>query len=274
MARVGKIHTPNGIIDTPSYVPVATNAVLKGVDFSTLDDFNFEHNDNSNSNSKQLVFCNTYHLLLHPGREVIRRAGGLHKFTSRGKNRNGTGGGPFITDSGGFQVFSLMYGSVHSERQQQQQQQQQQKQQQQQQIPTNKPELKKTLVHKPHWNLSVMGPNAVKVSEEGVQFSSYRDGSEILLTPESTIHAQKDFGADIIIPLDELPPHHISRETLVESVRRSHRWEARSLLTHLENVNNQAMYGGTTIFYETIILLYMYVYTCICAEFMYFVQSF
>jgi queuine tRNA-ribosyltransferase len=251
MARVGKLHTPNGVIDTPSYVPVATNAALKGVDFRTLDEINMNHQNTSTStrndtgadagtyddddSSKQLVFCNTYHLLLHPGREVIRDAGGLHNFTSRGKNRNGSGGGPFITDSGGFQVFSLMYGSVESERQQKQQQQQQQQQQQH--------ELKKKSNPKPHWNLDHMGPDLVSVSEEGVTFKSYRDGSTILLTPESTIHAQKDFGADIIIPLDELPPHHISRETLMDSVRRSHRWEARSLQTHLENIQNQAMYG-------------------------------
>ena len=103
--------------------------------------------------------------------------------------------------------------------------------------------MKKKYSHKPHWNLDVIGPNAVSVSEEGVKFQSYRDGSTLFLTPENTVHAQKDFGADIIIPLDELPPHHITRETLAESVRRSHRWEARSLKTHLENINNQAMYG-------------------------------
>jgi len=244
MARVGRIHTPNGIIETPSYVPVATNAALKGVDFYTLDNHGYDnivhqqHDHTTNtthyksSNYKQLVFCNTYHLLLYPGREIIRDAGGLHKFTSRAKNRNGlgSGGGPFITDSGGFQVFSLMYGSIESERQQKYQHNDQQ-------------ELKRSHVHKPHWNVNVMGPDAVSVTEEGVTFKSYRDESTILLTPESTIHAQKDFGADIIIPLDELPPHHISRQTLVDSVRRSHRWEARSLKTHLENVNNQAMYG-------------------------------
>ena len=64
-----------------------------------------------------------------------------------------------------------------------------------------------------------------------------------MLTPESTVQAQKDIGADIIIiPLDELPPYHIDRSALVDSVDRSHRWEARSLNEHLKNVNNQAMY--------------------------------
>ena len=62
------------------------------------------------------------------------------------------------------------------------------------------------------------------------------------MTPESTVQAQKDIGADIIIPLDELPPYHIDREKLSASVDRSHRWEARSLQEHLKNLQNQAMY--------------------------------
>mmetsp|Transcript_53699 Transcript_53699/g.64765 ORF Transcript_53699/g.64765 Transcript_53699/m.64765 type:complete len:269 (-) Transcript_53699:775-1581(-) len=84
-ARVGRIHTPHGVIDTPAYVAVATNGALKGVDFRDSDEA-----------GQQLVFANTYHLLLQPGPDVIGDAGGLHKFT----NRNA----PFITDSGGFQV--------------------------------------------------------------------------------------------------------------------------------------------------------------------------
>jgi queuine tRNA-ribosyltransferase len=83
----------------------------------------------------------------------------------------------------------------------------------------------------------------VKVTEEGAIFRSYRDGRKIVLTPESTVQAQKSYGADIIIPLDELPPYHIDRKLLEESVDRSHRWEARSLREHLTNVKNQAMYA-------------------------------
>lgn len=202
-ARVGRIHTPHGIIDTPGFVAVATNAALKGVDFRDAD-----------AAGQQLVFSNTYHLMLHPGSETIQKAGGIHKFTGR-RDR------PFITDSGGFQVFSLAYGSVHEEL-------------------TTKGELKranaKRAVGAHH------GEDAVKVSEDGVTFRSYRDGSKFLLTPESTVQAQKDIGADIIIPLDELPPYHIDRQKLVESVARSHRWEARSLQEHLKDTKQQAMY--------------------------------
>lgn len=94
-------------------------------------------------------------------------------------------------------------------------------------------------------------PPPVKVTEEGVYFRSYRDGTKIFLTPESTVEAQKAYGADIIIPLDQLPPYHIDRQLLEESVNRSHRWEARSLKKHLEDVQKQAMYcvvhGGVDV---------------------------
>jgi len=100
-------------------------------------------------------------------------------------------------------------------------------------------------------NYSPKSGPPVKVTEDGVHFRSYRDGKKIFLTPESTVEAQKSYGADIIIPLDQLPPYHIDRQKLVESVNRSHRWEARSLRKHLENVKEQAMYcvvhGGVDV---------------------------
>ena len=181
-ARVGRIHTPHGIIDTPGFVAVATNAALKGVDFRTADD----------DAGQQLIFANTYHLLIHPGSEIVRDAGGIHQWTGR-HNR------PFITDSGGFQVFSLAYGSVHEEL-------------------SSKGELKRRAGKKK--NEVGKHSDMVQVSEEGAIFRSYRDGSKFLLTPESTVQAQKDIGADIIIPLDELPPYHVDRNRLVDSVDR------------------------------------------------------
>ncbi|CAB9528298.1 Queuine tRNA-ribosyltransferase [Seminavis robusta] len=203
-ARVGRIHTPHGIIDTPGFVAVATNAALKGVDFRTADQA-----------GQQLIFANTYHLMIHPGSDIVREAGGIHAWTNR-RNQ------PFITDSGGFQVFSLAYGSVHEEL-------------------SSKGELKRTGGKKK--KQAGKHSDMVKVSEEGVVFRSYRDGSRFLLTPESTVASQKDIGADIIIPLDELPPYHVDRDRLVDSVDRTHRWETRSLKEHLKNVQNQAMYS-------------------------------
>ncbi len=83
----------------------------------------------------------------------------------------------------------------------------------------------------------------LKITEEGVLFRSYRNGDKVLLTPESSIQAQKDLGADIIIPLDELPPYHVDKRKLIASLDRTHRWEKRSLDTHLANRNNQAIYS-------------------------------
>ncbi len=191
-ARVGQIHTPHGIIDTPNFVGVGTNAALKSVDANLVSEIGL-----------QLMFCNTYHLMLQPGTDVIKQAGGLHSFMNRNK--------PIITDSGGFQVFSLAYGTV-------------------------KDELKSRGQKK--------GDNLVlKTSEDGVLFRSYRDGTKILLTPETSITAQKDLGADIIIPFDELPPYHIDQRKLISSLQRTHRWEKRSLDAHLANKQNQAMYS-------------------------------
>ncbi|HXW86305.1 MAG TPA: tRNA guanosine(34) transglycosylase Tgt, partial [Candidatus Bathyarchaeia archaeon] len=191
-ARVGRIHTPHGIIDTPGFVAVGTNATLKAVDSATVHDLGL-----------QLMFCNTYHLMLHPGTDTIARAGGLHRFMHRSM--------PLITDSGGFQVFSLAYGSVEQE-------------------------LKSSGQKK--------GDSAVlSISEEGVLFRSYRDGTKMLLTPETSVQAQKDLGADIIIPFDELPPYHIDDTALEQSLHRTHRWEKRSLDEHLKNRAHQAMYA-------------------------------
>jgi queuine tRNA-ribosyltransferase len=191
-ARVGQIITPHGVIDTPNFVAVGTNGSLKALDNHLLEKID-----------QQLIFCNTYHLMLHPGADVVKNAGGLHKFIGRTK--------PIITDSGGFQVFSLAYGSVKDE---------------------IKSKGKKQL------NNSVL-----KISEEGVIFRSYRDGQKVILTPETSVLAQKSLGADIIIPFDELPPYHVDEQKLKRSLLRTHRWEERSLNEHLKNPQQQAMYA-------------------------------
>ena len=171
-ARVGRIHTPHGIIDTPNFVAVGTNGTIKGLDSLTVEEIGV-----------QLLFCNTYHLILQPGTETVRAAGGLHQFIKRNL--------PIITDSGGFQVFSLAYGSVADEL--------------------------KSRGAKKH------GGSVLKITEEGALFRSYRDGTKVLLTPESSIQAQKNLGADIIIPFDELPPYHITAAQLETSLARTHR---------------------------------------------------
>lgn len=191
-ARVGRIHTPHGMIDTPNFVAVGTNGTLKALD-----------NEMVSSIGLQLMFCNTYHLLLQPGPEVIEQGGGIHRFINRNM--------PIITDSGGFQVFSLAYGSVADE-------------------------LKSKGTKK-------QGGSVVKITEDGVLFRSYRDGRSILLTPETSVATQKSIGADIIIPFDELPPYHITDKELRKSLDRTHSWEKRSLEAHLKDPRGQAMYA-------------------------------
>ncbi|MFA5074823.1 MAG: tRNA guanosine(34) transglycosylase Tgt [Candidatus Babeliales bacterium] len=191
-ARVGRIHTAHGVIDTPNFVAVGTNGTIKALDNHMVDEIGL-----------QLMFCNTYHLMVQPKAEHIKKAGGIHNFINRKM--------PIITDSGGFQVFSLAYGSVHEEL--------------------------KSKGKKKHDN------SVIKISEDGVLFRSYKDGSKILLTPETSIQAQKDIGADIIVSFDELPGYHTEQEKLQKSLQRTHRWEERSLQEHLKNPKDQALYA-------------------------------
>ena len=191
-ARVGKIHTKHGIINTPNFVAVGTNGTLKALDNVFLEKLN-----------QELMFCNTYHLILHPGTKTIEQAGGIHNFINRKS--------PIITDSGGFQVFSLAYGSVKNELKSKGQKQ--------------------------------INNSVIKIDEQGVKFRSYRNGDLILLTPESSIQAQKEIGADIIIPFDELLPYHIAEKKLQTCLDRTHRWEERSLNEHFKNPKNQAIYA-------------------------------
>lgn len=208
-ARVGRIHTPHGVIDTPNFVGVGTNGTLKSLDNATVHNIGL-----------QLMFCNTYHLMLQPGTETVKKAGGLHSFIRRSL--------PIITDSGGFQVFSLAYGSVADE------------------LKSRGKKKQEKLV--------------LKITEEGVLFRSYRDGKKVLLTPETSIQAQKDLGADIMICFDELPPYHIAGKDLKSSLDRTHRWEERSLNAHLQNPSSQALYavihGASIQIYEKLVAIF------------------
>jgi queuine tRNA-ribosyltransferase len=196
-ARVGEIRTPHGVVRTPGFVSVGTNAALKAVHHETLDAAGLD-----------LMFANTYHLMLQPGAETVEALGGVHEMMGRRR--------PTITDSGGFQVFSLG-------------------------TPERRSEAKELKSRNPtkHRRENLL----LEVSEEGAMFRSYRDGTKMTLTPESSVAAQKAIGADIIIPLDELPPYDIDNNALRESVARSHRWMTRSLRAHLSDVRQQAMYG-------------------------------
>lgn len=189
-ARVGLLKTPHGSFITPTFVAVATNGSMKAADQRL-------------SEMVDLLFMNTYHLLLQPGADLVKNLGGLHVFTGRNK--------PIITDSGGFQVFSLMYGSVANE-------------------------LKSR-------GCKNSSNQVLSITEEGVLFRSYRSGETLLLTPERSIEAQKKLGADLMVVFDELPPYHLSYSALLDSFERTHRWEKRSLDYHLSNPSNQGLYS-------------------------------
>lgn len=192
-ARLGRLETPHGVVETPAFIFCATKATIKGV---TPDQMRAE--------GTQIILSNTYHLMLQPGGETVQKLGGLQKMT----NWNG----PMLTDSGGFQIFSLGHGSVSSEIKGKRE--------------TNRP---KTML---------------KITEEGARFKSYIDGSFHLLTPEKSIQTQVALGADLIVVLDECTPFHVDKSYTEKSMHLSHRWAVRSL-SEFERLQSpkQRLYG-------------------------------
>ncbi|HET6832217.1 MAG TPA: tRNA guanosine(34) transglycosylase Tgt, partial [Solirubrobacterales bacterium] len=148
-ARAGILHTPHGDVETPCFVPLATRGSVKGL-----------LPDEVEASGYEMVLGNTYHLMLRPGGERIAALGGLHRFM--GWER------PIITDSGGFQVFSLAFGGVADEI--------------------------KGRRGRPPLDGGVLG-----IDEEGVRFRSYIDGSERFLSPERSMEVQAQLGADIAV---------------------------------------------------------------------------
>jgi len=158
-ARRGRLITPHGEVDTPVFMPVGTAGSVKGVTPDQL-----------RAAGAQMILGNTYHLLLRPGAETVARLGGLHALMAWD--------GPVLTDSGGYQVFSL----AHLRR----------------------------------------------LDDDGVTFQSHVDGAEVSLTPERAVAVQRLLGADVIMQLDECPPHDATRDQAAEAVRRSAAWARRS----------------------------------------------
>jgi len=220
LARRGVITTPHGEIETPAFVPVATQAALKGLS-----------PDEMKSLDVQIVFANTYHLFLRPGENIIKKMGGLHKFM----NWNG----PIITDSGGFQVFSLGagleegVGKIASI------------------FPGEKFQDKKLKIKNKkqaqNAQYEIRNTNGVKITENGVEFRSHIDGQKILLTPEKSIQIQKDLGADFILAFDECTSPLADYEYTKNSMERTHRWAIKSLRafnSKLSTLNHkQQIYG-------------------------------
>ena len=172
-ARRGIVHTPHGDIQTPVFMPVGTQATVKSMTPEELKEI-----------EAQIILSNTYHLYLRPGNKLVKEAGDLHKFMNWDR--------PILTDSGGFQVFSL-------------------------------------------------GPLR-KITEEGVEFKSYLDGSKHFLSPEDVMEIENDLGADIIMAFDECCPYPSTYEYTKKSMERTTRWAARCKEAH-KNTEKQGLFG-------------------------------
>ncbi|MEI7719994.1 MAG: tRNA guanosine(34) transglycosylase Tgt [bacterium] len=218
LARAGVLSTPHGDIQTPAFVGVATKATIKGV--SSLDFKNL---------GLQTVIANTYHLYLSPGEDLVEKAGGVGKFM--GWN------GPTMTDSGGFQVFSLGvgFGKKVSKFQSLEETPSRAKESPQ---PTEAAVYNEELATS-HGKLAI-------VDEDGVSFTSHLDGTLHRFTPERSVEIQHKLGADIFFAFDECTEPTAPYEYQKEAMERTHRWAKRSLAAHRQNIeanNKQAVYG-------------------------------
>jgi len=193
-ARAGVLHTPHGPVETPCFVPLATRGSVKGLLADEVAEVGYE-----------MVLGNTYHLMLAPGGERVAALGGLHEFMSWER--------AIITDSGGFQVFSLAYGAVADE-------------------------VKGRRGRPP------LEGGVLEISEEGVRFRSYIDGAEQFLSPERSMEVQAQLGSDIALVFDECTPFRADRDYTAASTERTHRWLDRCLEWHGENgPPGQAVFG-------------------------------
>ena len=212
-ARVGRLSTPHGEIDTPAYLSVGTQASVKAVspdDLYTL--------------AAQGIFANTYHLYLRPGPEIIAKLGGLHKFMRWD--------GPIFTDSGGYQVFSLGFAIEHNVGKM---------------VKLFGDEVVSNLSTERIKSL-IVRQKLCKVDDSGATFVSYLDGSLHLFTPEISMRVQQMLGSDIVLVFDECTSPLSDYDYTKISMRRSHLWAERSfdefnkLQLKKENTR-QAIYG-------------------------------
>ena len=192
-ARLGVLQTPHGQVQTPAFIFCATKAGMKSLTVEQL-----------KACDTQIILSNTYHLMLQPGPEEVEQHGGLQKFSGWR--------GPMLTDSGGFQIFSLGHGNVADE-------------------------------------IKGRGMNGrektlLAINEDGARFRSYINGKEYLLTPEESIRVQRLLGADLIVVLDECTAYHAGKDYTQASMERSHRWAIRSLNAYLAHDDGrQKLYG-------------------------------
>ncbi len=201
-ARNGTLHLAHGDVRTPAFVPLATKGAVKTLEPRDVVALGYE-----------MVLGNTFHLLLAPGPERVREFGGLHEFMRWDR--------AIITDSGGFQVFSMGHGGVADE-----------------------------IKGRGRGGGGGLGSSdgttgaILSIDEEGVRFRSYVDGRERFLSPETSMSVQAALGSDIALVFDECTPFHVSREYTARSMERTHRWLERCLRWHAsQGPAGQAVYG-------------------------------
>ena len=194
LARTGVLELRHGSVHTPAFVPLATKGAVKALEPREVEALGFE-----------MALANTFHLFLSPGPELVRSFGGIGAFMRWDR--------PVITDSGGFQVFSMGHGTVADE------------------IKGRRAQGDRTGA-------------ILEIGEEGVRFRSYLDGSERFLGPETSMDVQAALGSDIALVLDECTPFNVPRDYTARSTERTHRWLTRCLDWHAEHgPRDQAVYG-------------------------------
>jgi queuine tRNA-ribosyltransferase len=202
-ARAGRIHTPHGDVRTPAFVPLASTATVKSLHASEVAELGYD-----------MVLGNTFHLFIQPEPELIEQMGGLHEFM--GWRR------AIVTDSGGYQVFSMGHGSVAEEIKRRRR-------------PRGGPE-----------GVTPQGRRSmiVSIEEEGVRFRSYLDGRERFMGPETSMEVQARLGSDIALAFDECTPFHVERDYTARSMERTHRWLERCRAWCAEHAPpGQLLYG-------------------------------
>ena len=190
-ARAGVLVTARGSVRTPAFVPLASSGTVKSLHASEVEALGFE-----------MLLGNTFHLFIQPGHEQIERMGGLHEFM--GWRR------PIVTDSGGYQIFSMGHGSVAEE-------------------------IKRSRGERRSMVLSI--------NEEGVRFRSYLDGRERFMGPETSMEVQAALGSDVALAFDECTPFHVDREYTQRAAERTHRWLDRCVAWRAANSPGQLLFG-------------------------------
>jgi queuine tRNA-ribosyltransferase len=216
LGRAGVIHTPHGDIETPAFVVVGTKGTVKSIKPEDMRDLV----------GNQVALANTYHLFLQPGHEVVREAGGLHTFANWQL--------PTMTDSGGFQVFSLGAAFGKGVTKFAKGEATEESSQQYHGLNVYSKEFASE-----HGKLCI-------IDEEGVTFTSHLDGSMHRFTAERSIEIQHAIGADIIIAFDECTSPTADYDYQKEAMDRTHRWAKRSILAHKQNysaLKKQGLYG-------------------------------